>query len=89
MTRSGYWGGPSVCPLAPTAQPALEVMEADLPPSAQRGAMCADEDGVILRVSKPARMGIDDSGRKALRPPIQHKLFAPQAQSCSGPSPDS
>jgi hypothetical protein len=36
------------------------------------------KDGVILRVSKPARMGIDDSGRKALRPPIQHKLFAPQ-----------
>jgi len=33
------------------------------------------KDGVILRVSKPARMGIDDSGLNALRPPIQHKLL--------------
>src|SRR6516165_3918652 len=62
-------------------------MEADLP-QARSPLPCARmKDGVILRVSKPARMGIDDSGRKALRPPIQHKLFAPQAQSCSGPSP--
>ena len=29
-----------------------------------------------MRVSKSARMGIDDSGINALRPPIQHKLFA-------------
>jgi hypothetical protein len=51
--------------------------------------MCADERWSHLEVSKPARMGIVDSGLNALRPPIQHKLFAPQAHSCSGPSPDS
>ena len=28
-----------------------------------------------MRVSKPARMGIDDSGLNALRSPIQHKLL--------------
>ena len=66
---------------------ALEAMEAAAL-SAQPVPCARMKDGVILRVSKPARMGIDDSGINALRPPIQHKLFSPQAQSCSGPSPD-
>jgi hypothetical protein len=33
------------------------------------------KDGVILRVSKPARMGIDDAPLDHLRSPIQHKLL--------------
>ena len=37
--------------------------------------MCADEDEVILRVSKPARMGIDDAPLYPLRPPGNDKLL--------------
>ena len=51
-------------------------MEADLP-QARSPVPCARmKDGVILRVSKPARMGIDDSGLNALRPPTHDEKQA-------------
>jgi len=55
-------------------------MEADVP--------CARmKDGVILRVSKHARMGIDDAPLYPLRPPGNDKLLPVGAQSCFDPSP--